>query len=42
MAQISKSHFIKTREWAKHLRPWGKKAFNKAHRRAAKRSIDRD
>lgn len=32
-----KGRFTKTKEWAKHLRKWGKKAFNKAERKAAKK-----
>ena len=42
MAQKSKSDFVKTREWAKHLRGWGKRAFNKAHRKAAKLAIPQE
>ena len=29
----------KAREWAKHLRPWGKRRANKSTRRILKRTV---
>ena len=39
MASVTKGQYAKTREWAKHLRKWGKKAFWSTERTEAKKFI---
>jgi len=39
MAHSRKDTLAKTREWADHLRPFGKRQQAKAERRAARRDI---
>lgn len=42
MAHTRKDTLTKPKEWAKHLRPHGKKAQSKAERQAAKKEIQKD
>lgn len=39
MAKVNKSTLTKTREWAKHLRPYGKRQQAKGERVAAQRLV---
>jgi hypothetical protein len=39
MAHVRKDTLAKTSEWAKHLRPFGKRKQAKAERRAATKEI---
>ena len=41
MARKSIGQFTVTREWAKHLRKWGKKAFWSTERTRAKRNLEK-
>lgn len=42
MAHKRKDTLAKTNEWAKHLRPFGKRQQAKAERRAAKKEIKKE
>jgi hypothetical protein len=39
MAHVRKDTLAASREWAKHLRPWGKKEMAHAERQAVKKEI---
>jgi len=41
MANKKKGQLIVSKEWAKHLRKWGKRAFWKANRQASKKIISK-
>lgn len=42
MSTIKKGVLTKAGEWAKHLRPWGKRRFWHQHRKAERRFIKKD
>lgn len=42
MAHVRKDTLTKTIEWAKHLRPFGKRRQAKQERRAARKDIDKE
>lgn len=42
MAHTRKDTLIKPKEWAKHLRPFGKRVQSKAERQAAKKEINKN
>lgn len=42
MARKRKDTYCVTGEWAKHLKPYGKRVMAKAERREANRTIDKD
>jgi hypothetical protein len=42
MSHKRKDTLVKPKEWAKHLRPFGKRVQSKAERRAAKKEFDKD
>jgi hypothetical protein len=37
MATVKKGNVTATKEWARHLKPWGKRWFWKKERKAARR-----
>jgi hypothetical protein len=42
MSHVRKDTLTKPRQWAKHLRPYGKRMQSKAERQAVKKEIERE
>jgi len=42
MSTVKKGHLAASGEWAKHLRPWGKRVFWKKHRQTERRQAEKE